>query len=522
MNLANRIEKMKRRRQQSNRNVESADVDEANIIEEKRLRFVSSKYSKFDYAQLTWIEDEWDKVLEFHVAFMIELMKLKRFLIENQIDFQIDLKKESSIIDFHTDMNVFNRIHISTLSLSSAHWRAMLKHFHEKRFRKVAQLEFESIEGRDTWEIMKKSNISDHPKIISLKWMFIYKNDSNDYLTKYKARIVIRSDLQNADSQDVYAATLTSKVFRILMTLVIAFHLKTRQLNAINAFLNAHNDKFVFCQMFDEYKLTDKCYRIIKTLYDQRKSSLLWLRILIIKCLKLKLKLISEESYLFIADEIIMFFYVDDIMFAYHTNRKRVAETYIDRLKSIFEMRNMRSMKFFLEIRIIQTIDSIYLMQDIYIDKLVKHYKININSKTSSTSLSIEDIESFEIDVDPNCMHEYRKKIESICYSVVISRSNIVKTTSKLAEHLVNSRSDHLTAMNHLIKTCMKRSIWSSNSTSREMRNTFSKQLQTQHLQKRKNVNQSKNTRSSYLTILLIERQRNRRRCRRQSQRRNC
>jgi hypothetical protein len=50
---------------------------------------------------------------------MTELMKLKRSLIENQIDFQIDLKEESSIT--HIDMNVPNRIHISTLPSSSAH-----------------------------------------------------------------------------------------------------------------------------------------------------------------------------------------------------------------------------------------------------------------------------------------------------------------------------------------------------------------------------------------------------------------
>ncbi len=138
--------------------------------------------------------------------------------------------------------------------------------------------------------------------------------------------------MQDADSQDVYAATLTSKIFRILMTLVIAFHLKTRQLDVVNAFLNAHNDESVYCQMSDDYRLQSKCYRVIKVLYDQRKSSLLWLRILIIKCLELRLKLISEKSCLFIANDVIMFFYVNDIMFAYRTNRKWIAESYMSNL----------------------------------------------------------------------------------------------------------------------------------------------------------------------------------------------
>jgi hypothetical protein len=91
-------------------------------------------------------------------------------------------------------------------------------------------------------------------------------------------------------------------------------------------------------------------------------------------------------------------------------------------------------------------------MQDTYIDKLVKKYAININFKASSTSLSITDIKSFDEDVDFNHMPEYRKKMRSVCYSAIISQSNIVKTVSKLTKHLINSESTHLAAVNHLIR----------------------------------------------------------------------
>jgi hypothetical protein len=64
---------------------------------------------------------------------------------------------------------------------------------------------------------------------------------------------VTRDDLQAYDSQNVHAATLAAKIFRMLMTLVTAYYLKTRQLNAINAFLNAHNDELIYCQMPDDY-----------------------------------------------------------------------------------------------------------------------------------------------------------------------------------------------------------------------------------------------------------------------------
>jgi hypothetical protein len=66
--------------------------------------------------------------------------------------------------------------------------------------------------------------------------------------------------------------------------------------------------------------------------------------------------------------------------------------------------------------------------------------------------LSIEDIESFDENVDLNRMHEYRKKMRSVCYSAVISRSDIVKVVSKSTEHLINFESTHLIAVNYLIK----------------------------------------------------------------------
>jgi hypothetical protein len=171
-------------------------------------------------------------------------------------------------------------------------------------------------------------------------------------------------------------------------------------------------------------------------------------------------------------------------------------------------------------------------VQDIYIDKLVKKYEINTNLKASSISLSFEfdDTKSFERVVDSSQMHEYRTKMKSVCYSIIISRFDVAKTASKLTKYLINSESTHLTTVNHLIKYLYEtKHLEIKNDASKDEeltanqanQNTSSKQLQTQHLRMRKNVNQSKNTRLSYLMFLLTERQRNKRRCQRQSLRRN-
>ncbi len=102
--------------------------------------------------------------------------------------------------------------------------------------------------------------------------------------------------------------------------------------------------------------------------------------------------------------------------------------------------------------RVIQTIDSIYLVQDAYIDKLVKNYQINTNLKTSHISLSFNDIQSYQEDVDSKRVHTYKQKVESVCYSVIITRPDIVKSAFKLTEHLINLEPEHMTAVDHCIR----------------------------------------------------------------------
>jgi hypothetical protein len=118
------------------------------------------------------------------------------------------------------------KFHISNLSKSFFHWRVMLSHSHAEEFLKIAQMKYDAIKTKKTWKIVDKRN--DY-KLISLKWIFICKLDSNDFFFKYKARIVIRDDLQKVNNaQNVYVATFALKIFRMMMTFVVDFHFKIK------------------------------------------------------------------------------------------------------------------------------------------------------------------------------------------------------------------------------------------------------------------------------------------------------
>jgi hypothetical protein len=333
-------------------------IDEINIVKKKRVRR-SSK----DFANTIWTSEKIRRILVFHTAMMIVFnIKTSKF----------EIKTTSS-----------SKFHINNLSKSSLHWRIMLRHSHVEEFLKAAQMKYDVIKTKKTWKIVDKR---DDYKLISLKWIFIFKSDSNDFLFKYKARIVIRDDLQKINNvQNVYVTTFASKIFCMMMTLIVDFHLKIKQLNVVNVFLNVFNDEKIYYHMSNEYKSFKKILKLLRALYEQKKSFLWWLRILIDKCIEFELNSIFDEFCLISNDnEILMFFYVNDIVFAFTASREKNAENLIRRLKDIFDMRNLNSLNFFFDVRILQKFDTIWLIQDFYMNKLIKNYVINIEYKTTT------------------------------------------------------------------------------------------------------------------------------------------
>ncbi len=250
----------------------------------------------------------------------------------------------------------------------------------------------------------------------------------------------------------MYAATFALKIFRMMMIFVADFYLKIKQLNVVNVFLNVFNDEKIYCHMSNKYKQLKKILKLLRALYDQRKSSLLWLRILINKCIEFELNSSFIEFCLFSNDnEILMFFYVNDIVSSFIASRKKNAKNLIRRLKNIFDMQDLDSLNFFLEVRILQTLNTIWLIQNFYMNKLAKNYVLNTEYK-ATTLLSYQSLISYIDDVNQERIHIYRYKIKSICCFVIIIRLNIIKAAFELTRHFINFDSKHLKAANHCIK----------------------------------------------------------------------
>ena len=105
-------------------------------------------------------------------------------------------------------------------------WKELQRHPHRDGFLAAAEKEYRDLERRQTFcHVPKTPGL----KILSLMWTFVYKLDTDGYLTKYKARLCVRGDLQEPTYLDAYATTLAARIFRTLMAIMAAFNLKARQ-----------------------------------------------------------------------------------------------------------------------------------------------------------------------------------------------------------------------------------------------------------------------------------------------------
>jgi hypothetical protein len=169
-------------------------------------------------------------------------------------------------IAFAIELKSEKRLHLSTLPMPPSHWGNLQYHPQREGFTKAAQQQWNSLVKKITFQEVEISS-NGGKFALPLMWVFNYKLDDDGYLLKYKARLVVRGDLQR-DSiyNEVYAATLAAHVFRALIAKVAYFDLEMHQLDVVAAFTNSVIDEELYTQFPAGYQKPGYLIRLRKAL----------------------------------------------------------------------------------------------------------------------------------------------------------------------------------------------------------------------------------------------------------------
>lgn len=343
-----------------------------------------------------------------------------------------------------------SRIHRSQLPPIPKNWKAMISHPHADQFHQATRSEYKALESQGTFEEVE---YTDRIKPIPLKWVFTYKLDSDGFLLKHKARICVRGDLQQMTNEDTYAATLAYKTFRTLMALTATFGYETKQLDAVNAFLNADLDELVYCYYPPGFTKTRMCLRLKKALYGLRKSPRLWLNLLGSTLSRLGLHPVPGQPCIYTTyDGIIFFFYVDDIGVIYLATKQAETVRIISELMKQFEFRELGEINWFLGIRIIRDRNQhmIWLCQDAYIERIAKAFNCNELNQIDSP-LNTDRMLPSTTTATSEAIHLYKSKVGSIQFATTVSRPDAARAASHLAEFMIKPSQEHHNAADRTI-----------------------------------------------------------------------
>ena len=75
---------------------------------------------------------------------------------------------------------------------------------HREEFKKAMQKEIEALESHGTWQGTLRSSVPQGAEIVPLTWAFRIKRLPNGDFDKFKARLVVRGDLQS-DEWETFA-----------------------------------------------------------------------------------------------------------------------------------------------------------------------------------------------------------------------------------------------------------------------------------------------------------------------------
>ena len=190
-------------------------------------------------------------------------------------------------------------------------------------FLQAKDVELYSLAEKDTFTVIKKTDVPAGSQILPLTWIFRKKLYPDGSLRKYKGRLCVRGDLQESTSPE-YAPVVQWSTIRLMLTLSLKLRLKTVQCDFDNAFVQASLPSPIYCQLPKGYKVPtdasgstqhDYVWRLNKSLYGLREAPRLWFEHLSAGLIASGFQPSKQDPCLFYSKGVIALVYVDDVLF---------------------------------------------------------------------------------------------------------------------------------------------------------------------------------------------------------------
>jgi hypothetical protein len=261
------------------------------------------------------------------------------------------------------------------------------------------------------------------------------------------------------DFDEIFVSVVKLISYKTLMTISIIRELQIRHMNVVIAFLYELLDEDVYVMqlhMFEFERNEDDTLvcKLKRALYDLRQTSKMWYDIIHKFLTDLNFKRSNSNHAIFIKNDIFLITYVNDLLlFDLNLNDLRNIQ---NQLKRRFKMTNLRQLSHYLDMKIIISSDQnqLVLTQSIYLKKILNQFEmrdctsvsISMKSKVINSLMSVID------EANDVTIKWYQQLIESLMWSAVHTRFDLVYSVKVLSRYVHNLDSTHCALVKRVLR----------------------------------------------------------------------
>ena len=342
------------------------------------------------------------------------------------------------------------------LWLDPASYEEAIKHpICGKEWELAIKEEYKSLMKNGAWELVE---LPPGKNIVTCKWVFKTKHDSNGDIVRFKARLVARGFSQafGIDYFETYAPVAKLTTYRTIFALAALEQWEIHGMDVITAFLLGKLDEEIYMAQPEGFvakgmKAGMVC-RLLRSIYGLKQASRVWNRRLHRFLIRIGFIQSKADPCLYVNHKrkIWITIWVDDLLIAGKDGNEIACIK--KQLGDEFEMKDLGLIKHFLGMRITRENRSISIDQTGYIRAILERFGMEA-SKPVSTPLATGSRLVKAIDDDSNVdLKLYQGIIGSIMYAMLCTRVDLAFAIQQLSQFNSKPTNAHLQAAKRALR----------------------------------------------------------------------
>ena len=298
-----------------------------------------------------------------------------------------------------------------------------------EKWKNAMVVEINALESNHTWDIV---SLPPGKSALGCKWVFALRPDSSGTLTRFKARLVARGDLQLDHEFHVTFAPVAKFCSLKILLSIAAFHdLEIDQGDFDSAFVNGLLDEEIYMSQPPGFTSGDAHHvlRLRKSLYGLKQAARVWYQTLDSPLKQFQFRRVVVDYGVWVQHKTttLILAHVDDMILV---GSRSVLDTLKPKINAVYTFKDLGPASLFLGIRITRdrAKHCIYLKQGQYASTLL--HKFNVICPASTPLLSLV-FPSTSPTFDAST---YQGAIGSLLYLALGNRPDIAYAVIKLAQ----------------------------------------------------------------------------------------